>query len=81
MELLQQLLKQAGADLDRSFTVVPSFGGYFKSVKRVEEYTPDKVILLLNKRRLIVEGEKLVIDKYFQQDLCIRGDIISVRYE
>lgn len=81
MKLLQQILREAGADLDKSFTVVPAFGGYFKSVKRVEDYSPERIVLSVNKRRLTVSGEKLIIDKYFQQDLLIRGDISGVNFE
>lgn len=81
MKLLQQILREAGADLDKSFTVVPSFGGYFKSVKRVENYSPERIVLSVNKRRLTILGEKLIIDKYFQQDLLIRGDISGVNFE
>lgn len=81
MKLLQQILREAGADLDRAFTVVPSFGGYFKSVKRVDEYSPEKVVLSVAKRKLTVTGQSLVIDKYFQQDLLIRGEISGVELE
>ncbi len=81
MKLLQQILTEAGANLDRSFTIVPAFGGYFKAVKRVEDYSSEKVVLIIAKRRLTVTGEKLVIDKYFQQDLLIRGEITGVNFE
>ncbi len=81
MKLLHQILSEAGADLDYSFTVAPSFGGYFKGVKRVLEYSPDKVVLEINKKKIIVTGVNLVIEKYFQQDLMIRGDIGGVNYE
>ncbi|MDE7380174.1 MAG: YabP/YqfC family sporulation protein [Clostridia bacterium] len=81
MKLLQQILAEAGADLDRSFTVVPQFGGYFKSVKRVDEYTPERIVLSVAKMRLTVVGEKLIIDKYFQQDLFVRGSITGVTFE
>lgn len=81
MKLLQQILREAGADLDKSFTVIPAFGGYFKSVKRVEDYSPSCVVLSIAGMRLAVTGEKLVIDKYFQQDLLIRGNISGVNFE
>ena len=81
MKLLQQILREAGAEPDRAFTVVPSFGGYFKSVKRVESYSPEKVVLAVAKLRVTVTGAKLTIDKYFQQDLFIRGDITGVTVE
>lgn len=81
MKLLQQILREAGADLDRAFTVVPEFGGYFKSVKRVDEYSPEKIVLTVAKKRLTITGEKLAIDKYFQQDLLVRGEISGVNLE
>jgi len=81
MKLLQQILSEAGAELDRSFTVVPGFGGYFKSVKRVDDYSPERVVLTVAKMRLTVTGKKLIIDKYFQQDLLLRGEITGVGLE
>ncbi len=81
MKLLQQILSEAGADTGKAFTVIPAFGGYFKSVKRVEEFTPQKIILIVAKRRICVRGEELAIDKYFQQDLLIRGNITGVDVE
>ncbi len=81
MKLLQQILLDAGADTNRAFTVVPSFGGYFKSVKRVDEYTPEKIVLFVAKQRFTVTGNNLTIDKYYQQDLLIRGDISGVSIE
>ena len=81
MKLLQQILREAGADLDKSFTVIPAFGGYFKSVKRVEDFSPERIVLSVNKRRLTVSCEKLIIDKYFKKDLLIRGNISGVNFE
>ena len=81
MKLLQQILLDAGADTNRAFTVVPQFGGYFKSVKRVDEYTPEKIVLTIAKQRVTVAGKNLTIDKYFQQDLLIRGAITGVELE
>ncbi len=81
MKLLQQILIDAGAETERAFTVVPGFGGYFKSVKRVDEYTPEKIVLTVAKKKLTVTGEKLAIDKYFQQDLLICGEISGVNLE
>lgn len=81
MKLLQQILLDAGADTNRAFTVVPQFGGYFKSVKRVDEYTPEKIVLTIAKQRVTVTGKALTIDKYFQQDLLIRGDVTGVNIE
>ena len=81
MKLLQQILTEAGADVGGAITLIPSFGGYFKGVKRVEEYSEDKIILIASKKRWCVLGENLSIDKYFEQDLLVRGDIKVVSYE
>lgn len=81
MKLLTQLLKEAGADIAGAVTIVPDCGGYFTSVKRVEEYTPSKIVLSAYKRRVIITGENLVIDKFFLQDLSIKGNITGVAFE
>lgn len=81
MKLLQQILNESGADLGNSFTVIPFFGGYFKSVKKIMDYTPQKIVLTVAKKRLTVVGEKLTVEKYFQQDLFIKGDIAGVTLE
>ena len=81
MELLHQILREAGGDIDRAFTVLPEFGGYFKSVKQVVDFSAEKITLTVGKRRLVVTGEKLNVEKYFQQDLFIRGNITGVCFE
>lgn len=81
MKILEQLLKEVGADISGAITLIPSFGGYFSSVKRVEEYTPQKIVLSAFKRRITVTGANLVIDKYFMQDLSVRGEITGVSVE
>ncbi len=81
MKLLQEILREAGFDAGLSFTVAPKQGGYFKAVKRVEEYTPEKIVLAVAGGKLTVSGEKLSVDKYFQQDLLLRGNITGVNFE
>ncbi len=81
MNILEQILSELGADTLKAFTVIPSFGGYFKSVKSVKEYTPEKITLILNKTAVIVEGENLEIGKYFEQDIFIKGNIKAVNVE
>ena len=81
MELLQQILKEAGADTRCSLTLIPDFGAYFKGVKRVDEFSEEKIILTANKKRWQVVGENLSIDKFFEQDLFIRGSVKGVSYE
>lgn len=81
MKLLQQILAEAGADTARAYTVVPGFGGYFKSVKTVAEYTPERVVLLIGKNRLCVTGSDLVISKFFEGDLLVAGNIRGTEFE
>lgn len=78
MKLLKQLLAEAGADTSSAFTVVPQFGGYFKQVARVEEYTPQKIVISAKKCRTVITGEGLKIEKYFEKDLFVRGSITGV---
>lgn len=81
MNVLDQILFELGADTLKAFTVIPAFGGYFKSVKSVKEYSPEKIILILHKSALILQGEKLEIGKYFEQDIFIKGNIKVINVE
>ena len=81
MKLLEQILSELGADTLKSFTVVPKFGGYFRSIKTIAEYTSEKIILLQKKLTVTVEGEGLEVGEYFEQDVFIKGSIKSVNVE
>ncbi len=81
MKLLQQLIAELGGDALKSFTVVPFFGGYFRSVKSVLDYSPDAVVISLKNSTVRVEGEKLEIGNYFEGDLFLKGDIKAVKIE
>lgn len=81
MKLLEQILCELGGDTLKAFTVIPDFGGYFRSVRGVAEYSPEKIILSLRKKVLTIEGEKLEICKYFEQDVFISGDIREVKID
>lgn len=81
MKLLEQILSELGADTLKAFTIVPSFGGYFRSVKSVAEYSADKITLVLKKSVLTLEGERLEIGSYFEQDIFIKGDIKAVKID
>jgi len=81
MKLLEQVMEELGGDTLKSFSVVPSFGGYFRSVKGIAEYTPEKIILLQKKNSIILEGENLEVGKYFEQDVFIKGNIRVITVE
>ena len=78
MKLLDQILAELGADTLKSFSIIPDFGGYFRSIKGVAEYSSEKVVLALKKNRITVTGENLTLGKYFEEDLLIKGKISGV---
>jgi hypothetical protein len=81
MKLLQQILAEAGGDTAKAFTIIPNFGAYFKGVKSVNEYTPQKIILNVGKIKVEIRGEHLEIGKYFQGDLFVKGDVRGTEIE
>ena len=81
MKLLEQILSELGADTLKSFSIIPDFGGYFRSIKGVAEYSSEKVVLALKKNRITVVGENLTLGKYFEEDLLIKGKIRGVQID
>ncbi len=81
MKLLEQILSELGADTLKSFSVVPDFGGYFRSIKGVAEYSSEKIVLALKKNKITISGENLSLGKYFEEDLFIRGKITGVEID
>lgn len=81
MKLIEELLKEYGADTLKSFTVIPDFGGYFCGVKAVTEYSVGQICLAVKKYNFKIIGENLSIGKYFEQDLLILGKISGVQIE
>ena len=81
MKLLEQILSELGADTLKSFSIIPDFGGYFRSVKGFAEYSSEKVVLALKKNRITVLGENLTLGKYFEEDLLIKGKITGVQID
>ncbi len=81
MKLLEQILSELGADTLKCFSIVPGFGGYFRSIKGVAEYTPEKIILALKKNKITIEGSSLALGKYFEEDVLITGSISGVKID
>ncbi|MDE5667555.1 MAG: YabP/YqfC family sporulation protein [Clostridia bacterium] len=81
MKLLEQIMDELGADTLKSFSIVPSFGGYFRSVKSIAEYSPEKMVLLQKKTSIVLEGENLQVGKYFEEDIFIKGNIKVIKVE
>lgn len=74
-------MDELGADTLKSFSIVPSFGGYFRSVKSIAEYSPEKMVLLQKKTSIVLEGENLQVGKYFEEDIFIKGNIKVIKVE
>ena len=81
MKLLDQILSELGADTLKSFSIIPDFGGYFRSIKGVAEYSSERVVLALKKNKITVTGENLTLGKYFEEDLLIKGKITGVQID
>ena len=81
MKLLEQILSELGADTLKSFSIIPDFGGYFRSIKGVVEYSSEKVVLALKKNKITVTGENLTLGKYFEEDLLIKGKVKGVQID
>ncbi|MDE6667751.1 MAG: YabP/YqfC family sporulation protein [Clostridia bacterium] len=81
MKLLEQIMEELGGDTLKSFSVVPSFGGYFRSIRSIAEYSSERIVLLQRKTSIILEGEKLEVGKYFEEDIFIKGNIKVITVE
>ena len=81
MKLLGQILGELGADTLKSFTVIPQFGGYFRSIKSVKEFSAEKIVLVQRHAVFTLEGENMDIGSYFEEDILIKGDIRGIKIE
>lgn len=63
------------------YTVIDGGGGYFQNVKKLLEFSPERLVLKGARGRLNIEGERLSLGKYFQGDLVVRGKIIKIERE
>ena len=88
MHLWQEILSQLGdgqspdGDVREAiYTVWTDRGGYFQNVKSLQSFSPQEVRLRLRRGALRVAGEGLVVAKYAESDIFIRGKIFSVQCE
>lgn len=81
MEFLRQILSEAGADTLHAFTVVPSFGAYFKGVKAVTFFSPTRIELTSGAFRMAVSGSGLRVGRYYMGDLFVAGCVSGVSVE
>lgn len=81
MKLLEQILQECGGDTLKSFSVIPTFGGYFRSIKVISEFSSEKIVLALKRNKIILKGENMQIGKYFEDDVFIKGNIKVIEIE
>ena len=81
MKLLEQIMQELGGDTLKAFTVVPRFGGYFRSIKSIAEYSPQKIVLRLKKFDITLSGEDMQVGKYFEEDIFIKGNIKGIQID
>ncbi len=81
MKLLEQLLKELGADPSYGITLVPRQCCYVKNVKSVDYFSSEEVRLSCGGLRLTVEGKNMRVGQYFEGDLMLKGDVTGVRIE
>lgn len=57
------------------YTVIDGQGGYFQNVKRLLEFSENKIVFKGRKGAVSVEGENLSLGKYFAGDAAVLGNI------
>ena len=62
-------------------TVVPGGGGYFEGVKAVGDFSPERIVVCFPCGNVAVEGKGLAIKKYYDGDLQLSGQILSIQME
>ena len=80
MRLFSEIVNQLGAETGAGiqYTVVDGQGGYFQNVKRISEFTPEKIVLRGRKGSVLIAGKNLSLGKYYAGDVAIKGEIGSV---
>ncbi len=77
MRLYDEIFRNTLNGGDR-YTAVVGGGGYFEGVKRVGDFSPEKVVLEFSRCGVEVDGEGLFIKKYCDGDLELSGKIRKV---
>lgn len=81
MKLLEQLLSEMGADTLKSITLVPGACCYLKSVKSIVDFSPERIVLAVGKKRVTLEGENMLLGEFFEGDLIVKGDIRVIKID
>lgn len=80
MNLLSEIKRQLGAASGScmQYTVVDGVGGYFQNVRKIREFSPEKILLEGKSALFSVIGERLSVGKYLGGDLIVNGQIERV---
>ncbi len=81
-EIEKLLLGTGAADVTRvQYTVIDGKGGYFQNVKRLKEFSSERIVFQGKSGCVAVEGKGLSLGKYFGGDAAVIGDIARVARE
>lgn len=80
MRLFSEIIKLLGVELGAGvqYTVFEGQGGYFQNVKRITEFSQERIVLRGRKGSVCIEGSNLSIGKYYVGDVTVKGDIVRV---
>ncbi len=81
MRLSDAIFKFLGGEGDPArvqYTVVDGRGGYFQNVRRLAEFSAERIVLLGRRGGLCIEGEGLTLGKYTAGDVAVFGEIRGV---
>ncbi len=76
---ISKALAEEGVNFSRvQYTVIDGKGGYFQNVKKITEFSSEKIVLAGRKGAVRVEGVALSLGKFVLGDLVVYGDIRTV---
>lgn len=79
---IRAALAPEGYELTRvQYTVIDGRGGYFQNVRRLLEFSEEKVVLAGKKGRVSVEGSALSLGRCSEGDVTVLGNIARVSRE
>jgi sporulation protein YqfC len=52
-----------------------------QNYKKILHYSPKEMVLLLKNQHIVIQGNHLDIEYFNQDEICIRGHIVSITYQ
>ena len=52
-----------------------------QNYKKILHYGPKEMVLLLKGQKMVIQGDHLDIVYFNEDDICIRGHIVSITYQ